>query len=201
MAEVRGDEDVAVELREEELPRLGSRQIARIGVFRRRLAEDADAVVAAAVADRLAVIGPHPRAVGQFLQLVGLMPRGVLVQFLQRDHVGVHQRDDLGRVVVVRAVGPGVLGPSLAAVGVVGRQPHRVGQAVVTLSVVGIVGSVGGHVPEIEVGVVALQPGAGRPGQRQAAAGEGEQYESLDFHNHSFFQVRNSGRRSSRGSA
>ena len=170
MAEVRGDEDIVVELREEELPRLGSRQIAGIGGLGRRLAENADTVVAAAVIDRLAVVRPHSGTVGQFLQLVGGMPRGVLVQFLQGDHVGVHQRDDLGRVVIVRPVGPGVLGPPFATVGVVGRQPDRIGQAVVALPVVGVFGLVGGHVPEIEIGVVARQVGARRCGEDQAAA-------------------------------
>ena len=170
VAEVRGDKDIVVELRQEELASLLARQVARIGIFRRRFAENADTVVTAAVIDRLAVIGSHPGTVGQFLQLVGLMPRGVLVQFLQGDHVGVHQRDDLGRVVVVRTVGPGVLGPTLAAVGVVGRQPDRTGQAVVPLPVIGVLGFVGGHVPEIEIGVVARQVGTRHCGEDQAAA-------------------------------
>ena len=98
------------------------------------------------------------------------VPCGEFVQLLQGDHVGVYQRNDLGCVVVVGAIHVGLGLPAFAAVGVVGRQPDRAGQAVVPLPVIGVLGFVGGHVPEIEIGVVARQVGTRHCGEDQAAA-------------------------------
>ena len=135
--------------------RLGAGQVARYGAQRFPLAEDADAVVAAAVVDRLAVVGFHARAVGQLLELVVRVPCGEFVQLLQGDHVGVYQRNDLGCVVVVGAIHVGLGLPAFAAVGVVGRQPDRIGQASVTV-LVGVLGR-SGRVSQIEIGVVAVE--------------------------------------------